>query len=142
MRQRVREITAIGRRILIHSRFVGGSSRNNGGAAIVLIAIGLMVVGYVGLFFGRWIKAAVSRQREYLADASAVQFTRDPTGIGGALKNRLAVRVEENSARNTFCQILLQPPGWRASHLIAKRMTAGQCLKCLLRLPPSWAPGR
>ena len=79
-------LALIGRRILIHSRFVGGSSRNNGGAAIVLIAIGLTVVGYVGLFFGRWIKAAVSRQREYLADASAVQFTRDPAGIGGALK--------------------------------------------------------
>jgi hypothetical protein len=44
------------------------------------------VVGYIGLFFGRWIKAAVSRQREYLADASAVQFTRDPDSIGGALK--------------------------------------------------------
>jgi hypothetical protein len=53
---------------------------------VLLIAAGLMVVGYVGLFFGRWIKAAVSRQREYLADASAVQFTRDPGGIGDALK--------------------------------------------------------
>jgi hypothetical protein len=45
-----------------------------------------MAVGYLGLFFGRWIKAAVSRQREHLADASAVQFTRDPGGISGALK--------------------------------------------------------
>ena len=45
-----------------------------------------MIVGYVGLFFGRLIKAAVSRQREYLADASAVQFTRNHAGIGGALK--------------------------------------------------------
>jgi hypothetical protein len=44
-----------------------------------------MVVGYVGLFFGRLIKAAISRQRELLADASAVQFTRNPAGIGGAL---------------------------------------------------------
>jgi Zn-dependent protease with chaperone function len=88
-------LALIGRRILIHSRFVGGSSRNNGGAAIVLIAIGLTVVGYVGLFFGRWIKAAVSRQREYLADASAVQFTRDPTGIGGALKK---IAVYSNSS--------------------------------------------
>ena len=45
-----------------------------------------MVVGYVGLFFGRLIKAGVSRQREYLADASAVQFTRQTRGIAGALK--------------------------------------------------------
>ena len=79
-------LALIGRRILIHSHFVGRSSRDKGGAVVLGIAFGLMAVGYVGLFFGRWIKAAISRQREYLADASAVQFTRDPDGIGGALK--------------------------------------------------------
>jgi Zn-dependent protease with chaperone function len=79
-------LALIGRRILIHSHFLGRSSRNRNGGAVILIAFGLMVVGYIGLFFGRWIKAAVSRQREYLADASAVQFTRDPDSIGGALK--------------------------------------------------------
>jgi Zn-dependent protease with chaperone function len=79
-------LALIGRRILIHSHFVGRSSRDKSGAVVVGIAFGLMAVGYIGLFFGRWIKAAVSRQREYLADASAVQFTRDPNGIGGALK--------------------------------------------------------
>jgi len=78
-------LALIGRRVLIHSHFAG-RSRDRNGAVVLLIAFGLMAVGYVGLFFGRWIKAAVSRQREYLADASAVQFTRDPDGIGGALK--------------------------------------------------------
>jgi len=78
-------LSLIGRRVLRGSYYVG-RSRNNNGAAIMLAAFAVMVVGYVGLFFGRWIKAAVSRQREYLADASAVQFTRDPGGIGGALK--------------------------------------------------------
>lgn len=53
--------------------------------ALVLIGLALTVIGYIGLFFGRLIKAAVSRQREYLADASAVQFTRQHEGIGGAL---------------------------------------------------------
>ena len=53
---------------------------------IVLAGIGLMVIGYAGTFFGNLIKAAVSRQREYLADASAVQFTRNPSGIANALK--------------------------------------------------------
>jgi Zn-dependent protease with chaperone function len=48
--------------------------------------MGLVAVGYIGVFFGRLIQAAVSRQREYLADAAAVQFTRDPGGIAGALK--------------------------------------------------------
>src|SRR5699024_10158261 len=52
----------------------------------VMAGLAVVVLGYVGLFFGRWIKAAVSRQREFLADASAVQFTRNPEGIGNALK--------------------------------------------------------
>ena len=73
--------------------FVGRSGRRrsrngkDGGAGVLLlIGVAAYVIGYVGLFFGRLIKSAVSRQREYLADASAVQFTRDPEGIGGALK--------------------------------------------------------
>lgn len=62
-----------------HSR----RSKDSGG--IVFLGLGLMVVGFVGTFFGNLIKAAVSRQREYLADASAVQYTRNPEGIAGAL---------------------------------------------------------
>jgi Zn-dependent protease with chaperone function len=56
------------------------------GAQIVLIGIGLIIIGFVGQLFGRIIQAAVSRQREYFADASSVQFTRNPKGIAGALK--------------------------------------------------------
>ena len=64
------------------------SSSNNKSNPLPLLAIGLalIVIGYGGLFFGNLIKAAVSRQREFLADASAVQFTRNPDSIGGALK--------------------------------------------------------
>ena len=59
-----------------------------GGGLAVVLAIGLaaMIIGYIGYFFGRLIQAAVSRQREFLADASAVQFTRNPGGIVGALR--------------------------------------------------------
>jgi Zn-dependent protease with chaperone function len=63
----------------------GGYSRRNG-LPIVVAGIGLLIIGYGGTFFGNLIKAAVSRQREYLADASAVQFTRDPSSIADALK--------------------------------------------------------
>ncbi len=55
-------------------------------AAIAMIGLALVATGYIGLFFGRLIRASVSRQREFLADASAVQFTREPEGIAGALK--------------------------------------------------------
>jgi len=65
-----------------------GGGKDRGGAVFVMLAIGLalFVIGYIGYFFGRMIQAAVSRQREFLADASAVQFTRNPGGITGALK--------------------------------------------------------
>ncbi len=73
-------------RSLAHAR-TGGSSRNSGGGIIVILLTGaaLAIIGYVGVFFGRLIKAAVSREREYLADASAVDFTRNPDGIAHAL---------------------------------------------------------
>ncbi|SER52429.1 Peptidase family M48 [Nitrosomonas sp. Nm51] len=65
----------------------GGRSRSTrNGAGVVALALGLVVIGYGGTFFGNLIKASVNRQREYLADASAVQFTRNPNGISGALK--------------------------------------------------------
>jgi Zn-dependent protease with chaperone function len=62
-------------------------------AAVVAIGLALIITGYVGLFFGRLIRASVSRQREFLADASAVQFTREPGGIAGALKKIAAAQA-------------------------------------------------
>ncbi len=76
-------IAILGRRLLFSARFARDS---RGAAPAVMIGLAILIIGYIGLFFGRWIRAAVSRQREYLADASAVQFTRQPDGIGGALK--------------------------------------------------------
>ncbi|MCW7753151.1 M48 family metallopeptidase [Desulfobotulus sp. H1] len=80
-------ISVIGRGLL----YSGGrrrsviSSRKEGGGGHIL-GLALLLVGYIGVILGRLIKAGVSRQREFLADASAVQFTRNPDGIGGALK--------------------------------------------------------
>ncbi|MCZ6471039.1 MAG: M48 family metallopeptidase [Gammaproteobacteria bacterium] len=62
----------------------GGSNKNAG--AMMGLGLGLLVIGFTGTFFGNLIKASVSRQREFLADASAVQFTRNNIGIAGALK--------------------------------------------------------
>ncbi len=59
---------------------------NNAVIAIILFGLALLVIGFVGVFFAKLIKCAVSRQREFLADASSVQFTRNPAGIGGALR--------------------------------------------------------
>ena len=64
----------------------GGTSTNRVGGGLILLGGSLLIVGYAGTFFGELIKSAVSRQREYLADASAVDFTRNPNGIADALK--------------------------------------------------------
>ena len=74
----------IGRKILEYGRFGSGRNRNAGG--LLIAALIALIIGYVGLFFGRMIKAGISRTRERLADASAVQFTRQTAGLAGALK--------------------------------------------------------
>ena len=76
-------IRLIGRKILANTGFGG---RNKGVGAVLVAAIAAMAIGYIGVFFGRMIKAGVSRTRESLADASAVQFTRQTAGLAGALK--------------------------------------------------------
>ncbi|WP_248798244.1 M48 family metallopeptidase [Pseudomonas sp. MWU13-2105] len=81
-------IGLIGQWVLRSDSGSRGSSSDSSKGVILKFAIGLalLALGYAGTFFGNLIKAAVSRQREFLADASAVQFTRNPESIGGALK--------------------------------------------------------
>ena len=78
----------IGRTILRGGRYgaFASSRRGKGAPAVLIIGLGLAVLGGIGVIFARMIKASVSRQREYLADASAVQFTRQTSGIANALK--------------------------------------------------------
>ncbi|MEK7702410.1 MAG: M48 family metallopeptidase [Nitrospirota bacterium] len=83
-------VTNIGYYVLQFALHSSGRSRRSkdSGNPLPFMAVGaaLMVIGFIGTFFGSMIKAAVSRQREFLADASAVQFTRNANGIAGALK--------------------------------------------------------
>lgn len=80
-------IGAMGGFMLRSMRYSSHRSRDGKGAgAVLILGLALFVIGYTGVFFGRLIKAGVSRQREFLADASAVQFTRNPEGITNALK--------------------------------------------------------
>ncbi|MGS2716766.1 M48 family metallopeptidase [Eionea flava] len=69
-----------------HNRYHSHRSRSHKSGKQVALGLAFVAIGYGGTFFGNMIKAAVSRQREFLADASAVQFTRNPLGISGALK--------------------------------------------------------
>lgn len=106
-------IAMLGRGILSMLRHVrvrgSGDNKNGGGILLVLVLAGvcLWLIGSLGVLFGRIIQAAVSRQREYLADASAVQFTRDPSGIAGALK-KIAQMPQQR---------MLAPRATEAAHL-------------------------
>ncbi len=92
-------IATIGR-ILVRISPRGGGDKKGGAAAFVLFGLALIVIGGLGVFFARLIQAAVSRQREFLADASAVQYTRNPRGIGLALAKigGLSARLESAHA--------------------------------------------
>ncbi len=81
-------LSLIGYTVLRFAPYGGGRNKNGGSAILVMFAvgIGLLVIGSVGSLAARIIQAAVSREREFLADASAVQFTRNPEGIGNALR--------------------------------------------------------
>ncbi len=76
-------IALIGRSIL---RGSSRSRNSKGSGGVAFFGLILLILGYVGVLFGKLIKSGVSRQREYLADASAVQFTRNPHGLADALK--------------------------------------------------------
>ncbi|MDP9198527.1 MAG: M48 family metallopeptidase [Pseudomonadota bacterium] len=79
-------IAMVARLVLRHSPRGGGGRKGGGGIVVVMLAaFVVLILGWIGLFFGRLIQAAVSRKRESLADASAIQFTRDPQGLRGAL---------------------------------------------------------
>ncbi|HSM81177.1 MAG TPA: M48 family metallopeptidase, partial [Nodosilinea sp.] len=100
-----------GRVVLRWSYFSGRSRRSKddkGEGAVLAAALAMVVIGYLGVLGGRLIKSAVAREREFLADASAVQFTRNPEGIAGALR-----KIGQLSAGSTVASPLAET----ASHL-------------------------
>jgi uncharacterized tellurite resistance protein B-like protein len=76
-----------------------GRSRDKEALPLVFIGLALIALGWLGVLLGRVIQAAVSRQREFLADASSVQFTRNPDGIGMALR-KIAGASDHSVIRN------------------------------------------
>src|SRR6059036_938142 len=91
-------------RVLLQTR--GRSSRDRN--PLPVLGLALLLIGWIGVFFGRLIQAAVSRQREFLADASSVQFTRNPSGLSGAL---------QKIGRWSFGSQIESPHADQASHM-------------------------
>jgi heat shock protein HtpX len=83
----------VGTTVLISDFFLrglwfGGSGRRReeGGQAQLIMMIVAIVFAILAPFFARLLQLSISRQREYLADATAVQFTRNPKGLADALQ--------------------------------------------------------
>jgi Zn-dependent protease with chaperone function len=113
-------------RVMLRMSGSRGSGRK-GGNPLPLIGLALLVLGAVGLFFGRLIKSAVSRQREFLADAAAIQFTRNPDGLVGALKKIGGLTQGSN---------VITPRAEEASHLFFGNALSGQRMSWFATHPP------
>jgi Zn-dependent protease with chaperone function len=114
-------VVAIAMRIFLQSGGGRSHRRDGKGGALILIAIAIMAIGYIGVFVGRLLQAAVSRHRERLADASAVQFTRNPQGLVGALLKIAGVQSGsriESAAKDEVAHMLFAPgmSRWFATH--------------------------
>jgi Zn-dependent protease with chaperone function len=125
-------IAMTGYLLMRSTAYVSASSRSSGddkkgGNPLPLLGLCLLIIGYIGVFFGKLIKSAVSRQREFLADASAVQFTRYPDGIAGALKK---IGGFQYGSR------LRTPNAEEASHLFFGNGLAMPFLQLLATHPP------
>ncbi len=121
--------------VLQHAR----GSRDSKIGALIAAAFFIMLIGYIGLFFGRLIKSGVSRQREFLADASAVQFTRQNIGIAGALKKigGLPQGSKLAAARTEEVSHMLFGDGVGYSRLMS---THPPLAERILRLDPQFKP--
>ncbi|MGH2601927.1 MAG: M48 family metallopeptidase, partial [Dehalococcoidia bacterium] len=118
----------------------GGGGRSKNAGPIILVALVMLICGYVGVLVGRLIKAAVSRQREFLADASAVQFTRQTSGIAGALKKigGLESGSKLRSGKVEDVSHMLFGDGMRLASAFA---THPPLIKRIQVLEPSFNPG-
>src|ERR1022692_3639220 len=108
-------------RVLLYTR--GRSSKDKN--PLPLLGLALLVIGWIGVLFGRLIQAAVSRQREFLADASSVQFTRNPLGLSGALQKI-----------GGYGSVMASPHASDASHLFFANALTESFMEAMATHPP------
>ena len=126
-------LSIIGRNLMIFGGGHGGRGGRDNRNPIPLIGIALLIAGGVGVLVGRIIQASVSRQREYLADASAVQYTRQTAGLAGALKKigGLPSGSQLRSPKRDEVGHMLFGPGSRLSGLFATHPPLADRIKAL-----------
>ena len=137
-------VSTVGRMMLRGGTYGGRRVRlgnRRGGGALVFVGLAILLLGSIGVLAGRLLQAAVSRQREHLADAAAVQFTRNPGGLANALKRiaasplSSAVRAvrREEIGHMLFASGRRSLTGLMATHPPPERR--------IRALDPAWRPG-
>ncbi len=109
---------------MLHS---GGRSRSKDAMPVVIGGVGLMLIGYSGAFFGNLIRSSISRTREFLADASAVQYTRNKEGLAGALKK---------IGGFSHGSLLVAPQAQETSHMMFGQSVTGPLTAMFATHPP------
>lgn len=129
-------LATIGRKI---AEYAGRGRGGRDAAGAVMFGLVLFAVGYIGVVFARLIKASISRQREFLADASAVQFTRQSDGIGGALKKIAALaegsKLAGSDKEDVSHMLFADGVGFAALYATHPPLN-----ERILRLDPSFSP--
>ncbi len=126
-------LSIIGYFVMRSAGWAGSSSRDSDDrrgdnrAAFFFIGLALYILGYLGVLLGNIIKAAISRQREFLADASSVQFTRNPGGLASALK-KIGGLAEGSRIRD--------PHAHEISHMFFGDAFAGSIFNLFATHPP------
>ena len=120
------------------SRHSRGGKNDRGAPQIALFGAGLWLAGSLGVLFGKLLQARLSREREFLADASAVQFTRNPQGIGNALRKLGSKGLRGRMARpNSDCAHMMLSP-LRASSFTRLWATHPPLPSRIQRVMPEW----
>jgi Zn-dependent protease with chaperone function len=118
-------VSFVGRVLLRGAGPSGRDSSRGIAAGIALVGLLLVMAGWVGTVCGELVRFAISRERELLADAAAVQFTRNPTGLAGALR-----KIARAGS------ILATPRAAEASHLFFANAACGVLDRWLATHPP------
>ncbi|MBU1197816.1 zinc metalloprotease HtpX [Candidatus Micrarchaeota archaeon] len=95
--------------ILLRSTIWGGGNRREGRGSVYVVILGI-ALAILAPIFAQLIKMAVSRKREFMADASAAQLTRYPAGLAGALEKIEKDSVQMKNASNATSHLFISNP--------------------------------
>lgn len=109
-------VAQVAMRSVYYSSFSGRKNDKNGTALLIIL---VMLVAAIGYFFSILMRFAISRKREYLADAGAAEMTKNPLALASALRKISADPDIEAVKRDDVAQLFIQHPGKQAESALS-----------------------